>query len=73
MGRQIVDPGNACDRLVVVEALARRLSSTVGDWRKHGEGADRLLALALVVALGPHTLRAVLQTLDQLDNGDPAE
>ena len=65
MGRQIVNPSTDYDRLVVVEGLARRLHTTTGDWRKYGEGADRLLALALVVALGPETIRAVLQHLSE--------
>ena len=47
----------------MVEALAARLHRAVGDWRKHGEGADQLLALALWCALGPDTLRAVTDRL----------
>lgn len=76
MGRQIVSPDNALDRLVVVEALARRLHITIGDWRKYGDGADRLLALALVIALGPETLRAVFRQLSEKPftnhHGDPS-
>lgn len=32
----------------------------VGDWRKHGEGAEELLAPAFMASLGPLMLRAVL-------------
>lgn len=63
MGRQIVHPATFLDQLAVVEALSKRLYQAVGDWRKHGEGAKELLALALVASLGPHTLRAVLDRL----------
>lgn len=75
MGRQIVDPRSAVDRLSVVEALSKRLVRAVGDWRKHGEGAERHLALALWAALGPQTLHAVFHHLNSRDpaaltNGD---
>lgn len=52
--------------MAVVEALAARLYRAVGDWRKHGEGADQLLALALWCALGPDTLRTVTDRLFSL-------
>lgn len=71
MGRQIVNPITTLDRLAVVESLVRRLSAAIGDWRKHGEETEKLLALALVIVLGPRTLRAVFQTINELDNGGP--
>lgn len=65
MGRQIVNPITTLDRVAVVEALVRRLTGAVGDWRKHGEETEALLALALVIVLGPQTLRAVFQCLEE--------
>lgn len=71
MGRQIVNPITTVDRLAVVEGMTKRLYRAVGDWQKHGEETEKLLALALVIVLGPRTLRAVFQTINELDNGGP--
>jgi len=71
MGRQIIDPSTDLEKLIVVSQLADRLRRSLGDWRKYGEGADKLLAPALLLVLGLDALRTIFQQLGCTDLHNP--